>query len=353
MGLTAGGFEPGENVRVFFEQQPQNVLISRESDLAGNMAWSEIELRGLRSGQYNLILEGETSQIKITEPFVISPRAPWADLHVYTIGPGGKVGFDGHDFAPGERIQVYLDEPTGTPIVLATADEAGNITVDDAYAATPSDVGSHRIILVGDLTPQNTVIPFDVIPFTPAFQMTTYSGPPGTGTSFDGSGFAPGETVKVYVQGQEQAVATIKADTQGGFTDAGAYQIPRNANGGNLGFILVGESSGARLSQQFSVIRIQPFLGLNQHAGQPGTVIRFQGLGFAAGENVTIYVGNREGPKAATATADSEGRFERSGSFTVPADAKQEVSFTAIGDESGAEATVRFQVVVPTPPEQR
>ncbi|MBI2953698.1 MAG: hypothetical protein HYY30_05245 [Chloroflexi bacterium] len=347
LGLNAGGFEPGENVSIFFEQDPQTVLAAAVADPAGNLEWNEISLRGLQPGQYRLMIVGETSQIKIAEPIVVSPRAPWIDLHTYTIGPGGRIGFDGHDFAPDERVRVFLDEPAGTPLTEVRADEGGNFTSDDAYTAKPGDVGRHRIVFVPELTSQSSAVSFEVIAFTPAFQMTTYSGPPGTETSFNGYGFAPGEVVRVLMQGVEQPVATIQVDVDGSFTDAGRFMVPRSANGGNLGILLEGQASGVRLTQQFSVVRIQPFLGLDPYAGVPGTVVRFRGLGFAAGENVRIHLENREGRRVATVLTDSEGRFERSDPFTVPGDAMQDVSFLAVGEESGAEASVRFQVILP------
>lgn len=347
LSLIAGGFEPGETVNIFLEQSPQTILASAVADLAGNIEWTEVGLRGFRAGEHRLILEGVSSQIRLSESIVISPRAPWVGLHVYTIGPGGSIGFDGHDFAPRERVQVFLDEPVGEALVEAVADEAGNFTVNNAYTAKPDDVGRHRMILVGELTTENTIVSFDVVPFTPAFQMTTYSGSPGTETSFNGYGFAPGETVKVFIEGQEQPVATILVDDNGSFEDAGRFMVPRNVTGANLGIMLVGEASGVRLRQSFSVIRIQPFLGLDTYSGPPGSVVRFRGLGFAAGENVTIHVGNREGPRVATVIADLEGRFENSAPYSIPGDATQDVAFTAIGAESGAEATVKFQVILP------
>ncbi len=347
LALVAGGFEPSENVSVFFEQSPQNILASAVADPAGNTPWIQFSLRGLGSGQYNIIIIGDQSQIKLSEPIVISPRSPWVRLHVYTIGPGGSIGFDGHDFGPNEQIKAFLDEPVGKPIAEVTADEAGNFTVDNAYQAKPNDVGQHRIIIVGDLTTENTISSFDVVPFTPAFQMTTYSGPPGTETSFNGYGFAPGETVRVYMEGREQPVATIQVDSDGSFQNAGQFMVPRNVNGGNLGITLIGESSGARLTQAFSVVRVQPFLGLSAYAGQPGTMVRFRGLGFSAGEQVAIHLGNREGPTIGTVTADAEGRFENAAPFAIPADATQDVAFVAVGEDSGVEGAVRFQVILP------
>lgn len=352
LGLATGGFEPGENVSAFFEQGPQKVLAMAVADQAGNVDWLEIGVRGVQAGQYNLILLGETSQTRLTEPIVITPRVAWVDLHTYAVGPGGAVGFDGHGFAPEENVRVFLDEPTGTPLLEAAADDAGNVTVTKAYAAKPSDVGRRRLIFVGELTNGNISTAFDVMAFTPSFQMTTYSGPPGTETSFNGNGFAPGEKVHVFLEGREQPVATIEAGLDGSFTDAGRFMVPRNANGGNLGVRLMGDASGARLMQGFSVVRIQPFLGLDVYAGPPGTVVRFRGLGFAAGENVKIHLGNREGPTVATARTDLEGRFAASTPTGVPGGTTQDVAFTAIGEESGVEAQVRFQVILPVQPSQ-
>ncbi len=346
IAFVAGGFEPGEKISTFFEGQQQNPLASVEADQAGNTKWTEFSIRGIRPGQYNLILRGDSSQTEIARSVTISPRSPWVDLHVYAIGPGGSIGFDGHDFAPNEDVTVFLDEMGGTPLTTAQADESGNFTVSKAYTAKPSDVGRHRIIFTGALTTGDIRVAFDVTPFTPAFHLTTYSGPTGTETSFNGYGFAPNETIRVLMQGQEQPVATIQADQNGSFEDAGRFMIPRDANGGNLGLMLVGEASGVRLTQEFSVVRIQPFLGLDTYAGPPGTLVHFRGLGFAAEETVVVHLINREGPLVAKFVTDKEGRFERAGTYSIPGDATQDVRFMAIGQSSRSEASVSFQVIL-------
>jgi virginiamycin B lyase len=138
-----------------------------------------------------------------------------------------------------------------------------------------------------------------------------------TDHTFTGSGFAPNETVRVYMSGVGSAVlATATTDASGSFT------VPASEPAAPFGprvYVGVGQSSHKLGAASFTVT---PNLVFNPDSGPAGSSVTAAGYGFPPFREVAIYWG---APRtlAGTAISDVNGTFGGSAAltFTVPAGA--------------------------------
>jgi hypothetical protein len=143
------------------------------------------------------------------------------------------------------------------------------------------------------------------------------SGSPGTGLTLTGSGFAPAETVTSYAgRIGSLPISTTVTDASGSFTVT--VREPQHPYG-PTDFFALGQTSGKLGVTTFFVT---PGLIMNPGSGLPGGTTVAQGLGFGAGETVSVYW---DSPRLllGTATANGEGTFAGSSglTITIPANA--------------------------------
>jgi len=132
--------------------------------------------------------------------------------------------------------------------------------------------------------------------------------------TFTGSGFAPNETVRIYVSGVGSAVlATATTDASGSFT------VPAREPATPFGprvYVGVGASSHKLGAASFTVT---PNLVFNPDSGPPGSSVTAEGYGFPPFRQVEIYWGSPR-TLVGTAIADVNGTVSGSAAltFTVP-----------------------------------
>jgi hypothetical protein len=144
------------------------------------------------------------------------------------------------------------------------------------------------------------------------------SGGYKTNLSFTGSGFAPNETVQIYVRGVGSAVLASGTADSSGSVSASA-QAPQSPYGPRL-FLGAGQTSGKLGAASFS---ISPRLILQPNSGPVGATVTAQGTGFGPLENVDIYWLTPARTLLGKMTANVNGTFNGSAAltFTVPAGA--------------------------------
>jgi hypothetical protein len=183
-------------------------------------------------------------------------------------------------------------------------------------------------------------------PFPIILELTSYYGPPGATTSLTGQGFAPRETVRVYLGDVTEPVSTINVDEWGNFYWDGGFQIPYEMLEGKVGVTAVGDISQTPKTLEYAVLGINPWAGFSTYAGAPGTVTYFNGGGFAGGEEIQVFMspGDTSGP-VAQFRADGNGNFYNPDMVQIPMHAVGEIEFIFIGQRSGGEATATFEVI--------
>jgi hypothetical protein len=148
---------------------------------------------------------------------------------------------------------------------------------------------------------------------TASLSVSPASGSYRRSLTFTGSGFAPNESVQIYIKGIGSAVlASATADASGRFN--ATARAPQGTWGPRI-FLSLGQRSGKLGAANFSMT---PRLILEPNAGAVGATVAAHGFGFASLETVDVYWEN-PATLLGTAQTDLHGTFGgRAGlSFTV------------------------------------
>jgi hypothetical protein len=159
------------------------------------------------------------------------------------------------------------------------------------------------------------------------------TGSPASELTFTGSGFLPGETVGIYPNRVGSSPIDFAVAGSDG-TFAKTVLEPQHAYG-TLELFALGLSSGDLGATKISVTA---GVAASPKSVEPGGTVAAEGLGFGAGETVSLYLDNpRE--LIGTATANALGSFVGGTALTVtiPADASTGLNaLVAIGSTTGA-----------------
>ncbi len=159
------------------------------------------------------------------------------------------------------------------------------------------------------------------------------SGSPLSELSFTGSGFLPGETVGIYPNRiGSSPIGFALAGSDGSFSKT--LREPQHAFG-TLELFALGLSSGDLGATKISVTA---GVAASPESVEPGGTVAAEGVGFGAGETVSVYLDNpRE--LIGTATANTVGSFVGANAIpvTIPANASTGLNaLVAIGEKTGA-----------------
>ncbi|HUY80041.1 MAG TPA: PQQ-binding-like beta-propeller repeat protein [Ktedonobacterales bacterium] len=177
------------------------------------------------------------------------------------------------------------------------------------------------------------------------------SGAPGTHVFLHGSGFTPGESVKVYwaYSGPGTGILqksfyeynpTVVADASG---NAVSSLWVSAAAAGNYGIAAVGQTSGTVASATY---QLTPSVDIGQAIGPAGSTLRFTGWAFGAKEAIQVYWDYQQSDQALATKASTDSKGDWGGkTFATPSNATTGAhTITAIGQTSGAVATTTFTV---------
>ena len=354
VSFSGGGFSPREEVDVYFDTLASPVIARFTADKIGVVHASGVVVPISAAGQHAFLLLGKSSRAPVRVPFSVLAFSPWIGLSSYTPQPEQSIGVVGHDFAPGERVAVFLDTDRGRPLSQATADPTGVFRLDSALIVPYDRRGKFPVVAVGTLSQITVTATLNVLPFTPTIELSRYAGPPGTAFTVKGRGFARNEDVQVQVGGQQQALAfTFHTDAEGKLANVGAIQIPKNMPSGKLPVTADGNHSQAPAAVTFAVTPLNPWFGPVPAAGPAGARVSFDGGGFAPDEPVQVAISSDAGTSPATTfTTDDGGGIHHAGSLLIPTALSGRVTLVATGVQSGARASTTY-TALPGPPRGR
>jgi hypothetical protein len=288
IGLIAGGFDPGEGLRVSLAPRedsastppgrPATKAGSMEmavlpTDRVGNTTWSEVKLPLVKPGSYSLVVRGGSSGQELRKDLTVTAYQPSVELSPWAGPPGTKVQLNSRGFEPGEKVAVYLGNAT-TAAVTVVADQYGNLWGAGPVRAPYSAAGTRLTIkLVGEDSTAETRAQFNVLKPKPWLELTQYWGAPGGSVEFSGGGWAGGERIAFYIGSEKNPpVAYGKADDYGWLHNAGPATIPKDAVY-QVTFVAVGQQSHSVATATFKIVLpfgIRPN-GLPPVPQQPGT----------------------------------------------------------------------------------
>jgi len=252
--LSATGFGPGEKINVFWGRVSGTPTATLTADGSGSIGQASVKVGVGPVGPTTLVLVGQTTHTTATVPYQMLGLYPTTNARPYAAKAGKAISFSGDGFAPGEQVLIYLDASSGTPAMTANADSGGSFSVN--FVVPYGLKGSQRLTTVGEQSRASVSSGFDVLPYSPVAQASTYSALPGTTLSFYASGFAPNEVVLVYAGGGAggggQLVTAFRVDGKGSASAAGQYMVPSGV-GPTLTFSLVGKQSGGSAKAKVSV----------------------------------------------------------------------------------------------------
>jgi hypothetical protein len=244
--ISGSGFKPGEEVLVYFNTIAGDPIARLRADSAGGLDRESLRIPFGAVGNNAFIFLGQQSQAPVTVPFLLLNLYPTVVLSEYAARADTVLSFTGTGFGPEEKVQVHLNDPTTSPLAVLQADANGEFENAGSFRIPFSLRGRNVLIFVGQQSQAAVTVGFDVLPYTPTAEPSTYGGRPGTTITFYGSGFARDEIVRIYVgrNGQRgKEVACAKTDDQGIIRAGGSYTIPGNVQAGQMDFFLVGDKS--------------------------------------------------------------------------------------------------------------
>jgi hypothetical protein len=252
--ISGAGFGPGEKVDVYWGHVGGSPAATLTADGSGSIGRAQVPVGVAPVGSTTIVLVGQKTKTMAVAAYQMLGLYPVTTSQPYAVLGGKPLSFSGSGFAPGEQVLLYLNASGGTPALTATADGGGNFHV--SFVVPFGLKGSQTLTAIGEQSRASVSSGFDVLPYTPSAQASTYSALPGTTISFYGSGFAAGELVDVYAGStpgdRGQVVTSFRVGAAGSAAAAGQYAIPANA-GHAVDFTLVGQESGGVATAKVSV----------------------------------------------------------------------------------------------------
>ncbi|MCH7620973.1 MAG: hypothetical protein IH870_03655, partial [Chloroflexi bacterium] len=205
---------------------------------------------------------------------------------------GTSVRVTGSNFGPSQRVSITFDNQ-----LVATTNASSNGSFSTTFDVPGLAARSYQVRI------GNIVRTFVI---KSSFSITPSSGPPGTSVTVRGSGFSPGSSINITLDGRTQF--TVNANNDGRIlTD---LDIPSNTAGGAKSIAATSSSLTGQAS-----FNVTATLSLDRSEATIGDSINVSGAGFKAFESgISVKFDNKT--LASGLSADSQGVW--SASFDVP-----------------------------------
>ncbi len=225
--------------------------------------------------------------------------------------PGLGIWATGGGMNANEKVDLYLDQATGTALASATANSAGNwsagISIPDATG------GAHKIVAKGRTSSKSANATFTV---KSALTRSPYQGPPGTPLSITVKGFGANETVNLsFIISSGNTVSLGNATTNASGTGTISATMPEAPFDWH-DYQGVGQTSGL---QAFGAFYVTSGVTLSSTQGSPGASVTLTAKGFSASDSVRVgwnQTSSTQGTTLCTGTTSTKGSY--SCTFTVP-----------------------------------
>ncbi len=233
VGATGTNFAPGDTVQLLFNGTQ---LDSQQSDTTGLVNF-EFTVPPLANGQYPVLATGRTRG-SASVNFTISGTS--LALSSQQGPPGTSLTATGGGFQPGESVLILFNE---AQVDSVTADTTGSFTATFSIPTIAN--GSYQVDAKGQTSGDSASATFTV--GGASVSLSTDSGPVGASLTAKGTGFAPGDAVRLGFAGT--LIDTQTADTTGNVSFT--FAIPRVAPGVYL--VVMTSPTGATASASFAV----------------------------------------------------------------------------------------------------
>ena len=207
----------------------------------------------------------------------------------------------------GEGYPEEISRGPNGDLWFTLSDAVGSITTSGVVTIYPAE-GTYSYGITagpgGTAWYVGTNVVGEVVSTNAELSTSVTTGGHGTPITLTGSGYNPGEKVKLYADNAEVTyIASVTADNSGGFTFVEQIQA---APYGYHAFIGTGQASGKTGIAAFNET---PQVDLSPVTGLPGSAATVSGFGYPPEEAVTIKWGAAPGLTLGSATTDLNGSF--------------------------------------------
>jgi serine/threonine protein phosphatase PrpC len=245
--VSLHGFAPGETVKVYWNTLNGQPVTTFQMDGGGGIGQGKLQVPFGAVGNNTFLFVGAKSQSMVASSFLVLSLYPTVKLSSYALRADNPISFSGSGFGPSERVFVFLNSTSGSPLAVINTDAHGAFKNAPGFVIPFATKGKQTLIFMGEQSRAPNAVTFTVLPYSPIVQPSTYGGFPGTTISFYATGFARDEVVHVYAGHTKSSMGTMvgcfQANDRGSAAAVGSYLIPGDAQG-TLGFALVGAKSG-------------------------------------------------------------------------------------------------------------
>ena len=308
--LNASGFAPGERMYFYMDDNQINGLNIYWADGNGNSSVTYTLPAG-NNPPYYFKAVGQYSNLNAVLLTGAASSQIVFDPSSYSLLPGELLTGTATGFTAGETVDLFFNNA----MIASGAAAGGSFDIDwavpDNYIA-----GSYTLTAVGTTSLLWNSANVTILALSPSVAAPA-TVTQGGDLQLQITGFAPGETVHVYVDNAEITGSPAVADSSGALTLS--YSVPVNANSGAYNVTATGVASGLTAQTSFTVNVVAtsvapipditvPYGTSLASAGLPGTVGVNLSDGIETDLPVTwsggapVYDGNTAGAYAFTGT---------------------------------------------------
>jgi hypothetical protein len=274
----------------------------------------------------DITFTGNATKVSGSATVTLAPFNPQVSPDTWYTQPGTKVTFTGSGFASHESIAVTFNNAS---VGSVTASTTGEFVFSHTIPVT---AGSAHYTFSGQKSKASAAVDISLAPFSPQVSPSTYYAAPGTGITFNGWGFAPGEDITVSLNGGSSVKA--KADSKGGFVSP-AITIPFGSQ--NAHFTITSSLTNSNLSVDVGVAQLNAGIVLSTYYDVGGVPLVITGMGFGGNEKVIVTFDSTD---LGTVTTQADGNFTLK--TAVPFGQAGSHTITAKGQLSGASSSASF-----------
>jgi hypothetical protein len=198
-----------------------------------------------------------------------------------------------------------------------------------------------RLLATGEHSGLQATATISVVPYVATLSLAPYAALPGQPVDVSGQGYPPNVPVRLEVGGT--LIQRVHTDGGGNLQIHAAFTVPYSTSAGRLEVTATSTSGHAGATQNLDVLALRPWATAATYAVHVGDHVQFDAHGFAAGEPVKVYLGDRYVGQS-TGPSDGQGNAGGLGPFTVPSNDPQP-GYALVGARSGAGVEVTLTVV--------
>lgn len=328
LSWSGSGFAPAEGIHI--NDSTSATIASFIADGSGTFsgAGGTVIPFSARNSTVGYTVHGATSGIAIPISITVSDLYPTVTPSVWYAVPGTPVSFVGSGYGPNEGIDVFLN-PGATPIAHVTADSTGSFSMP-ATLTLPFGLSVAEYRFVGSSSGASASAPVTLASFYPWLTPSEYYAAPGSTITMSGNGFAPNESIALFVN--DLSVGTASASALGNFAPT-SLTLPGTPNT-TASVRAQGSMSGAIATVGITIGQYYPNVTPSAWFTYPGNSVTFSGSGFGPNETVLMT-----GAMTGNATTDGNGNFSGLTS-TVPSSLSGTAAVVFSGTQSGAQQTI-------------